>query len=924
MADKTLTVNGQPFTINRDRKAEVTQLTVNGQAFHINRTADVIESDPVGNSRPLLDKLVGGAAAAYSLRDLNSKQGDTDVVNVRRSGDSLEKVFQAKDVHKIEDWVKGKQETTLPADVASASAAYSLRKVKADYSGNAVRIRRSSDEIEVDVAFDSNDKISASSAITNVSEQGGESGNTTATTLGEFINHSGDFEDFRVDDEWSDNLLSFSSVGKTSFSVEAKSLSGFNSTDTVRVSAPITKVISEPQASITKFKTTFTIDSISGEGNGNATDGALYVKGANSPNGNGSWNLHNSPDGTGGDETFKFTSAGTYTVEGYGEDATDAYNLAFRTFSFIIYSGTKVSVSNVSMEVLNDCSVHTWYDQAGAKDATKITATNQPKIAENGALLTGGIKFNGSTTSLSTGTQVFTANETGSQSLYAVCNVTDGASGYIAGSADDDSSGHKRGQSIYYYTTTDMFVLSNGNVATNNTVDRISSIDGSNILVSFNYNNNTANTLNQNANQNGYSDGTDAYNFEAGSNFIIGARGGTVQAGRALNGSIQEVIAYNTDQSDNRFKIESNINNYYGLYNDENEFSGNPTAEVTPADITLTNVSKTGFTAEISATSGGGAKQVNFPLLNSLASGDDYFVSFDYTSTNTSNTVGVKPRTATFGSASSDVISATSSGLYNSTGDTTHHGFDVTTTATVLSFQTTAQNFTFTVSNLKVSRITRDGFVETWYDQSGNERHMRQADEDHQPRVVINGSQVVDPTGGRPAVGFGIQPDGTGGRLLRVTSNIPVATNNEHTQIVVASIDRDDTASVRFTGGGIDLFLSSGEKISSRFGNNVTGYQLPTLGIDETTLLGSVVTTGLTPTLHFNGDSHTGANHTGYSNVATATLFQILGENNTTGDPQNRYHLSGTMSEAILYLSDQTNNMPAIKANINNQYQLYT
>ena len=140
--------------------------------------------------------------------------------------------------------------------------------------------------------------------------------------------------------------------------------------------------------------------------------------------------------------------------------------------------------------------------------------------------------------------------------MYAV--VKGVGAGYVAGSAGDDSGG-KIGQSIYYYPTTGVYALSNGSTATNTTVDRITAFAGVASLVSFNYNNNAANTLNLNANQNGYTDGTDAYDFEAGSNFIIGARGGTVQAGRALNGNIQEIIAYTSDQSDNRFKIESNI-----------------------------------------------------------------------------------------------------------------------------------------------------------------------------------------------------------------------------------------------------------------------------------------------------------------------------------------------------------------------------
>ena len=132
----------------------------------------------------------GDAVAAYSLRDIGAMNGR--VVKVRRdSGETTdpEEDFSANQVSSksVEDWVNGKLESTLPADVATAQGSYSLRKVKDSYSGNAVRIRRSSDDIEVDVAFDSDGKVSASSTITNVAEEGGESGQTTDTTLGDFI-----------------------------------------------------------------------------------------------------------------------------------------------------------------------------------------------------------------------------------------------------------------------------------------------------------------------------------------------------------------------------------------------------------------------------------------------------------------------------------------------------------------------------------------------------------------------------------------------------------------------------------------------------------------------------------------------------------------------------------------------------------------
>jgi hypothetical protein len=56
---------------------------------------------------PLLSKVVGGAAAAYSLRDLNDKAGNNKVVEVRRSSDDTDRIFLAKEVSNgtLEAWV---------------------------------------------------------------------------------------------------------------------------------------------------------------------------------------------------------------------------------------------------------------------------------------------------------------------------------------------------------------------------------------------------------------------------------------------------------------------------------------------------------------------------------------------------------------------------------------------------------------------------------------------------------------------------------------------------------------------------------------------------------------------------------------------------------------------------------------------------
>ena len=113
MPSKTISVtngDGSTRTItipDRSRFAGVKTIDRNdGTTLTVNRTAPVITSDRKGESRPLLSKLVGGAKGAYSLRDLNDKQGNNKVIKARKvvGGSSTTKIFKAKDIHRLEDW----------------------------------------------------------------------------------------------------------------------------------------------------------------------------------------------------------------------------------------------------------------------------------------------------------------------------------------------------------------------------------------------------------------------------------------------------------------------------------------------------------------------------------------------------------------------------------------------------------------------------------------------------------------------------------------------------------------------------------------------------------------------------------------------------------------------------------------------------
>lgn len=91
-----------------------------------------------------------GAAAAYSLRNLSSSYTG-NVIRARRASDNDERDFTADEIidGTLTTWTNASVD--LPLDEASgAAAAYSLRNLSASYSGDVVRVRRSSDNAELD------------------------------------------------------------------------------------------------------------------------------------------------------------------------------------------------------------------------------------------------------------------------------------------------------------------------------------------------------------------------------------------------------------------------------------------------------------------------------------------------------------------------------------------------------------------------------------------------------------------------------------------------------------------------------------------------------------------------------------------------------------------------------------------------------
>jgi len=195
-----------------------------------------------------------------------------------------------------------------------------------------------------------------------------------------------------------------------------------------------------------------------------------------------------------------------------------------------------------------DAWVDTWYDQSSnGNDAVQGTEDSQPKIVSSGSLVTQNGKpallFDGSNDYF---TKAFTLTNPVSHFVVSKANNTGEfiLDGYAASNRNSlylDSSNSVRlfngGSDVIYQTYT------------HGTQALFSSIsNGANSLLAVNATSTTGTLATSNM------DGV-----------TIGAVR-TLASGYNLDGTIQEVIIYNSDQDSNRTGIESNINDFYSIY----------------------------------------------------------------------------------------------------------------------------------------------------------------------------------------------------------------------------------------------------------------------------------------------------------------------------------------------------------------------
>ena len=213
-----------------------------------------------------------------------------------------------------------------------------------------------------------------------------------------------------------------------------------------------------------------------------------------------------------------------------------------------------------------------------------------------------------------------------------------------------------------------------------------------------------------------------------------------------------------------------------------------------------------------------------------------------------------------------------------------------------------------------------DGFVETWYDQSGNGNDAVQTNINYQPKIVANGSYLgeLDFDG----VDDALETDNSDlcniTELSLFTVLTPFTGSSEKVAVSAGSVVFNATAS-----GGWTLNFN-GQNDTVRILTQQEGSTPQTGAPQSVTASESLVTSILnvpnaTTSLNgVEGTTRTNMLEPFRSNAGRRKLrigcesyFNL------------QRHYPEPIKEIVLYTSDQSANRPAIEANINNQYSIY-
>jgi DNA-directed RNA polymerase subunit H (RpoH/RPB5) len=350
-----------------------------------------------------IGKKFGGAAAAYSLRDVGAMNGP--VVRVRRDSDNSEQDFSALAVPFIPEWcnrqvikpldVKALQSDGRTGDFIIAKAAYSLRSLgdrQATVAATNDTVARADGKYVVQVRRSSDDTIKSFKA-----------DEVTDGTLVAFVN-----EDVTIyQSDFSAGVDGFAS-GTTTLTGNQDAVSdeaGTTKDDVLKVvkDSDTQGYFQKDQGVVAGLSYTVSGTFFAPTSN-TAVDGLIFKDGVSGSTLSNFASGYLTSSGVWTDFSFSYTAAVSGTARiNLGISSLGSNPTASSTGS----AGDIVYISNLKfVETTSNGFVRTWYDQSvtdegggtgNAHHAIQATAANQPTIVSNGSLVAdNGIDFDDS------------------------------------------------------------------------------------------------------------------------------------------------------------------------------------------------------------------------------------------------------------------------------------------------------------------------------------------------------------------------------------------------------------------------------------------------------------------------------------------------------------------------------------------------
>ena len=219
----------------------------------------------------------------------------------------------------------------------------------------------------------------------------------------------------------------------------------------------------------------------------------------------------------------------------------------------------------------------------------------------------------------------------------------------------------------------------------------------------------------------------------------------------------------------------------------------------------------------------------------------------------------------------------------------------------------------YSISGIPAEDNQVNGFVETWYDQSGNGKDLTQTTADKQPKIVDAGSLVT--LSGKPS----IKPDGTNDFLINQDSIWDTISNSALSCFTVtekSSVTNKQLWAIGSTTDNDGDWLIGGASTAGnvQFRGARINSNIVNTGTSGTMLLTAFDVTG--GNAFING---TAMDLDGSSPSPSATADRLVLFARRAGDSFTTQRIS----EAIFYGSDQASNRVDVETNINNHYLIF-